>query len=199
MATHSSIFSGIIAQTEEPGRRQSTELQSRTQLSTHARSLRDVFIFGKMLIPLEGHLSQIFSNGHIFHSENIILFNRNKCCKSYLTRTSLIKMPSSRGGQWQRMRRGWTISVDLECVSESLSVMSDPLQPHGLYGPWNSLGQNTGVGSLSLLQGIFPTQGSNPGIPHHRQILYQLSYKGSPRILEWVAYPLSSRSSQPRN
>ena len=47
----------------------------------------------------------------------------------------------------------------------------------------SSLGQNTGVGSLSLLQGIFPTQGSNPGLPHCRRILYQLSHKGSPRIL----------------
>ena len=53
--------------------------------------------------------------------------------------------------------------------------MSNSLQPHGLYSPWNSLGQNTGVGSLSLLQGIFPTQGSNPGLPHCRQILYQLT------------------------
>ena len=54
--------------------------------------------------------------------------------------------------------------------------------------------------SLSLLQEIFPTQGisnpgSNPSLPHCRQILYQLSHKGSPRILEWVAYPFSSRSS----
>ena len=54
-------------------------------------------------------------------------------------------------------------------------------------------------GSLSLLQGISPTQGSNPGLPHCRQILYQLSHQGSPRILEWVAYPFSSRSSGPRN
>ena len=46
-----------------------------------------------------------------------------------------------------------------------------------LYSPWNSPGQNTGVGSLSLLQGIFPTQGSNPGLPHCRQILYQLSHR----------------------
>ena len=53
--------------------------------------------------------------------------------------------------------------------------------------------------SLSLLQGIFPTQGSNPGLPHCRQILYQLSHKGSPRILEWVAYPFSGKSSWPRN
>ena len=84
-------------------------------------------------------------------------------------------------------------------LSESRSVMSNSLGPHGLYSPWDSPGQNTGVGSLSLLQGIFPTQGSNPGLPYCRQILYQLSHKGSPRILEWVAYPFSSGSSWPRN
>ena len=77
--------------------------------------------------------------------------------------------------------------------------MWNSLQPHGLYTPWNSPGQNIGVGSLSVLQGIFPTQGSNPDLPHCRQILYQLSHKGSPRILEWVAYPFSSGSSRPRN
>ena len=49
-------------------------------------------------------------------------------------------------------------------VCESRSVVSDSLRPHGLYSPWNSLGQNTGVGSLSLLHGIFPTQGSNTGL-----------------------------------
>ena len=69
---------------------------------------------------------------------------------------------------------------DCASESESHSAMSDSLRPHGLYSPWNSPGQNTGVGSLSLLQGIFPTQGSNPGIPHHRQIPYQLSHQGSP-------------------
>ena len=69
--------------------------------------------------------------------------------------------------------------------SESLSIVSDSLRPHGLYSPCNSLSKNTGVGSLSLLQGIFPTQGSDPGLPHCRWILYQLSHKGSPRILEW--------------
>ena len=83
--------------------------------------------------------------------------------------------------------------------SESLSVVSDSLRPQGLHSPWNSPGQNTGVGSLSLLQEIFPTQGSNPGFPHHRWILYQLSHQGSPRILQWVAYPFSNGSSQPRN
>ena len=57
--------------------------------------------------------------------------------------------------------------------------MSDSLRPHGLHSPWNSPGQNTGVGSLSLLQGIFPTQGSNPGLPHCGRILYQLSHNGN--------------------
>ena len=83
--------------------------------------------------------------------------------------------------------------------SESHSVVSDSLWPHGLYSPWNSPGQNTGVGNLSHLQGIVPTQGSNPSLPHCWQILYQLCHKRSHRILEWVAIPFSSGSSQPRN
>ena len=73
------------------------------------------------------------------------------------------------------------------------------MRPHGLYSPLNSPGHNTGVGFLSLLQGIFPTQGSNPGLLYCRWILYQLSHKESPRILEWVAYPFSRGSSPPRN
>ena len=78
------------------------------------------------------------------------------------------------------------------CISESEShsVMSDCLQPHGLYSPWNSPGDNTGMGRLTLLQEIFPTQGLNPGLPHCRQILYQLSHKGS---------LIPNRSSYPRN
>ena len=86
--------------------------------------------------------------------------------------------------------------------SESCSVMSNSLRPyelHRLCSPWDFLGQNTGVGSFSLFQGIFPTQGLNPGLPHCKWILYQLRHKGSPRILEWVAYPFFIRSSQPKN
>ena len=75
----------------------------------------------------------------------------------------------------------------LQSVSESLLVMSYSFRPH----PWDSPGHNTGVGCLSLLQETFTTQGSNPDLPHCRQILYKLSYKGSPRILEGVAYPFS--------
>ena len=117
--------------------------------------------------------------------------------------------------------------------------MSTSLQPHGLYSPWNSPGQNTvvgglsfsrgssqprspkptspalqvdsspseppakpkntGVGSLSLFQRIFLTQESNWGLLHCRWILYHLSHQGTPRILEWVAYPFSRGSSRPRN
>ena len=71
--------------------------------------------------------------------------------------------------------------------------------PPGSSVHWDSPGKNTGVGCHALLQGIFPTQGSNPGLVHCRQILYLLSHQGSPRILEWVAYPFSSGSSRPRN
>ena len=74
--------------------------------------------------------------------------------------------------------RRFTIWATREVPSESRSVVSDSLWPHGLYGPWNSPGQNTGVSSSSLLQVIFPTQGSNPGLLHCRQTLYPLSHQG---------------------
>ena len=70
--------------------------------------------------------------------------------------------------------------TDEMSVSGSRLVVSDSLQPRGLCSPWSFPGQNTGVGSLSLLQGIFPTQGSNPGLPHCRQILYPAEPQGKP-------------------
>ena len=118
--------------------------------------------------------------------------------KCYIPGAMLVLRMTTRGqkrggGWWWGWSNFWKSAVKSE--SESLSVMSDSLRPQGLYSPWNSPGQNTGVGSLSLLQGSFLTQGSNPGLLHCRWILYQLSHKGSPRILEWVTYPFSSRSS----
>ena len=88
-----------------------------------------------------------------------------------------------------------------ECVSHSVV-------PSSLWLPWtvahqaplsigDSPGKNTGVGLHALLQGFFPTQVSNPGLLHCKQVLYRLSHQGSPRILEWVAYPFSRRSSWP--
>ena len=83
----------------------------------------------------------------------------------------------------------------------SHSVMSDCLPSHGLQParllcPWNSSGKNTGVGCHALLQGIFPTQGSNPGLLHCRQILYHLSHLGLKQLLfaarSWVALQTGS-------
>ena len=88
--------------------------------------------------------------------------------------------------------------IRLTLESESHSVVSNSATTW-TYRPWNSPGQNTGMGSPSLLREIFLAQGSNPDLPHCRQILYNLSHKGSPGILEWVAYTFSSRSSRPRN
>ena len=100
-------------------------------------------------------------------------------------------MGGESGGEWMRVYgclSPFTVHLKLPqhgvligYESESRSVVSDFLQPQGLYSPWNSPGQNTGVGSLSLLQWIIPTQGLNPGLPHSRRILYELSHKGSPR------------------
>ena len=72
--------------------------------------------------------------------------------------------------------------------SESCSVVSNSLQPHEWYSPWNSPGQNTGVGSHSLLQEIFPTQGSNSGLPHCSWILHQLSHQGNRNHFNYSIY-----------
>ena len=90
------------------------------------------------------------------------------------------------------------------CAGLSHSVVSDSLWPHGLqptrlFCPRDSPGKNPAVGCHALLQGIFPNQWLNPGLPHCRLILYHLSYQGSPWILAWVAFPSSGGSSQPRN
>ena len=77
--------------------------------------------------------------------------------------------------------------------SESHSVVFNFLHPTD--GPWNSPGQNTGVDSLSLFQGIFPTQGSNPGLPHCRQILYQLSHREAQQY--WGGLPIPSPADLP--
>ena len=66
--------------------------------------------------------------------------------------------------------------MEKESESEHRSVVSGSLWPHGLYSPWNSPGQNTGVASLSLLLWIFPTQGLNPGLLYCRQTPYHLSH-----------------------
>ena len=89
----------------------------------------------------------------------------------------------------------------LGLVAQSCPTLCDPVDcsPPGSSVHGDSPGKNTAVGGHALLQGIFPKQESNPGLPNYRQILYHLSHRGSPRILEWVAYPFFRGSSRPRN
>ena len=85
--------------------------------------------------------------------------------------------------------------------TQSCLTLRDPMDcsPPGSSVHGDSPGKSTGVGCHALLQGIFPTQGSNLGLPPCRQILYHLSHQASPRLLEWGAFPFSRGSSQPRN
>ena len=86
-------------------------------------------------------------------------------------------------------------------VTQSCPTLCDPMDCSlpGSSVQGDSPGKNTRVGCHALLQGIFPTQGSNPGLPHCRRLLCHLHHQGSPRIQEWVAYPCSRGSSQLRN
>ena len=102
-----------------------------------------------------------------------------------------------RGSRNQGLIKLWVESTQGSCreivklkVTQSCPTPCDPRDCSNprLLWPWNSPGQNTGVGSLSLLQGIFPTQSSNPGLPHYRQILDCLSHQGSQELIikSWV-------------
>ena len=88
------------------------------------------------------------------------------------------------GLQSQTWLSNWVHRIQFSSVAHSCRTLCDPME----YSPWNSPCQSTGVGSHSLLQGMFPTQGSNPGLPYCRWIFYQLSHQGSPRILEYLLY-----------
>ena len=78
----------------------------------------------------------------------------------------------------------------------SHSVVSDSLQPHVLYSPWNSPGQNTGVGSRSLLQGIFPIQESNPGLPTLQADSLPSEPQGKPKEKYQRDYKMIQQSSK---
>ena len=90
----------------------------------------------------------------------------------------------------------WDCAV-LCLVVQLFLTLCNPMDcsPPGSSVHGDSPGKNTEVGFHALLQGIFPTQGSNPVFPHCKQILYHLSHQGPPIILEWVAYPLSRGTS----
>ena len=101
----------------------------------------------------------------------------------------LSTLSTQRNGQnyGSMVSHGQGLMVTLDGQSESHSVMSDPLWPHGLYSSWNSPGQNTRVSSLPLLQ-IFPTQESNQDLLHCRWIIYPLSYQGSLMDGQWLGW-----------
>ena len=108
------------------------------------------------------------------------IFQGNKTRE--VTRTNISKISSSAS-------QGLTHKQ----VSESRSVLSDSLRSHGLYSPWNSPGQNTGVGSWSLLQGIFPIPGLNPDLPH-----YQPTTREVPHRQRGTIYKFRLMESYPR-
>ena len=91
------------------------------------------------------------------------------------------------------------VVTSLCLVAQSCLTLCDPLDcsPQGSSVHGDSPGKNTEMGCHALLQGIFPTQQSNLGPQHCGQILYHLSHQGSPRILEWVAYPFSGGLPDP--
>ena len=111
-------------------------------------------------------------------------------------------MSPALAGRFSYTRATWEGPQVLLCVlSHSLNLtLCDPMDcsSPGSSVPEDSQGKNTGVGCHALLQGIFPTQGSNPSLLHCRQILYCLSHQGCPRMQEWVAYSFSRRSSWSR-
>ena len=165
MATHSSIFAWAIPWTEKPGELQFTGSQRVGHDLATKQQQQTIEMFSISICSLSSPLSR--AKLRLFTTSNKITTK----CQSWMTTGNKSSQTSCNS------------------VSESCSVVSDSLQPHGLYRPWNSPGQKIGVGSLSLLQEIFLIQGSNPGLLHCRRILYQLSHEGSPGILEWVAYP----------
>ena len=116
---------------------------------------------------------------------------------------SCLKNPMDSGaGRLQSMGSTKSQTWICDVISPSaVPTLCDPIDcsPPGSSVHGDSPGKDTGVGCHALLQGVFPTLGSNPGFPHFRQILYCLSHQRSPRTLEWVAYPFSSKTSQPRN
>ena len=137
---------------------------------------------------------------HIFRKVNVII----NVCLNYTILLSLIFHVNDKK-HWSKLmvpQKNQTKNYPVLClVIRSCPTLCNPMvcSPRGSSVHGDSPGKNSRVGCHALLQGVFPTQGSNPGLLHCRWILYHLSHQGSPRILEWVACPFASRSSWPRN
>ena len=175
-ATHSSILAWRIPWTEEHGRLQSIGSQSQTWLKWLSMAISTTQVRMKTRARQDGHWYQltIQRRGLVcsyfsFNFISFLLIRQHVLCCAQLL------------SHVQLFLTPWTVAR-----KAPLSMRHSP-------------GKNTGVGYHALLQEIFSTQGENPGLPQCRQILYHLNYQGSPRILEWIAYPFSTGSSQPRN
>ena len=149
-------------------------------------------------VPPKGNQSWMFNGRTDAEAETPILWPPD-------AKNWLIGKDPDAGKDWRREEKGMTEDEMTGCITDSMDLslskvwelVMEPgvvqsmvllrvghnwvteLNWTGLYSPWNSPGQNTGVGSLSFLQGILPTQGLNWGLLHCRWILYQLSHKGS--------------------
>ena len=170
MATDSSILAWRMPWTEEPGGLQSTG----SPRVGHNRAADTHFHTGE---TVHGHLTGSWKEGGVlWGAEGAGLWTKHA--------TLMFLQPGPRPSSCRDASQRLDFDFGSpETESESRSVVSDSLRPRGLCSPCNSPGQNSGMGSLSLLQGIFPTQGSNPGLLHCRRVLYQLSHQGSPRNL----------------
>ena len=142
--------------------------QSRTRLKRLSSSSE-----AKIELPHSRYLDSSFPNWiYVKQSQDLIPLN---CCMIHV----MNNFPYSFTAITQNTSQLHLVMYnERESESENHSVVSNSLQHHGLYSPWNSLGQYTGGSSLSLLQAIFPTQELNHGLLHCRWILYQLSYQG---------------------
>ena len=118
--------------------------------------------------------------------------SRKSLNKSGYTLTDSFAVPQKQ----RQCCKSAVLCLDALCVQLSVTLWTIARQ---LLCPWDSPGKSTRVGCHPLLQRILPTQESNPGLLHCKQILNQLSHQRSPRILEWAAYPFSRETSQPRN
>ena len=118
--------------------------------------------------------------------------------ESWLAAIHGVAKSRTRLSDWTEL--SWIMNWAVCLVTQLCPTLCNPMDcgPPGSSVHGDSPGKNTRVGCYALLQEIFPTQGSNPGLPHCRQILYHLSHQGSPRILEWVVYPFSRGLPDPR-
>ena len=155
LATHFSILAGRMPRTEEPGGLQLMGLQ---RVGHHWMTNTFTFTCELTRSNLDKALPNLFSLKPVVPVTELTFFFS---FLSFFTWHFSKKLPKEI--KEFKILPYWEVKW-----SENRSVVSNSLWPHGLYSPWNSPGQNTGVGSLFLLQGIFTTQGSNPGLPHPR-------------------------------